>query len=103
MVIDSNNGIKPGNSGNNASRTAGPNAPQAGAKMGVESGAQTRQEVVLSKEAQSMGRLQDKISSLPEVNSERVAEIRQAISEGRFQINAERIAENMLNQDDLLS
>lgn len=103
MVIDSNNSIKPGTSGNSASRAASPSARQTDAKMGAENGAQARDEVVLSKEAQSMGRLEDKISSLPEVNSERVAEIRQAISDGRFQINAERIAENMLNQDDLLS
>lgn len=103
MVIDTNNSIKPGTNGSSASRTTGPNARQADAKVSAESGAQAREEVVLSKEAQSMGRLQDKINSLPEVNSERVAEIRQAISEGRFQINAERIAENMLNQDDLLS
>ncbi len=103
MVIDSNNSIKPGNPGNSASRTAGPGNRQANAKIGAESGTQVREEVVLSKEAQGMGRLQDKINSLPDVNSERVAEIRQAISEGRFQINAERIAENMLNQEDLLS
>lgn len=103
MVIDSNNSIKPGTSGNSASRTTGPSARQAEAKTGADNATQAREEVVLSKEAQSMGRLEDKINSLPEVNSERVAEIRQAISEGRFQINAQRIAENMLNQDDLLS
>ncbi len=103
MVIDSNNSIKPGSTSSGANRTASANTRQTDARTGVESAAQAREEVVLSKEAQSLGRLEDKINSLPEVNSERVAEIRQAISEGRFQINAQRIAENMLNQDDLLS
>lgn len=103
MVIDSNNSIKPGSTSSSASRTASANTRQTEAKAGAESTTQAREEVVLSKEAQSLGRLEDKINSLPEVNSERVAEIRQAISEGRFQINAQRIAENMLNQDDLLS
>lgn len=58
--------------------------------------------VVLSQEAQTLGRLQAKINSAPDVNLEKVAEIRRAIAEGRFEINPERIAENMLNQDELL-
>lgn len=59
-------------------------------------------QVVLSQEAKTLGRLQGKIDSAPEVNLDKVAEIRRAIAEGRFEINAERIAENMLNQNDLL-
>ena len=49
-----------------------------------------------------MVRLQAKISNLPDVNMDRVAAIKQAIAEGHFEINPERIAENMLNQDELL-
>lgn len=59
-------------------------------------------QVVLSQEAQSAGRLQAKLDSLPDVNLERVAEIRRAIAEGRFEINPERIAENLINQEELL-
>nr|WP_324260036.1 flagellar biosynthesis anti-sigma factor FlgM [Cellvibrio fontiphilus] len=59
-------------------------------------------QVVLSQEAQTLGRLQSKIDSAPDVNLDKVAEIRRAIAEGRFEINADRIAENMLNQNDLL-
>lgn len=59
-------------------------------------------QVVLSQEAQTLGRVQSKINSSPDVNLEKVAEIRRAIAEGRFEINPERIAENMLNQNDLL-
>lgn len=59
-------------------------------------------QVVLSQEAQTLGRLQSKIDSAPDVNLEKVAEIRRAIAEGRFEINPERIAENMLKQNDLL-
>lgn len=59
-------------------------------------------QVVLSQEAQTLGRLQAKINSSPDVDLEKVAEIRRAIAEGRFEINPERIAENMLNQNDLL-
>lgn len=44
-------------------------------------------------------RLQEIASSLdtPEVNSSRVAEIRQAIAEGRFKVNPERIADGLLD------
>ena len=35
--------------------------------------------------------------SEPAFNSQKVAEIRQAISEGRFQINSERIADGLIN------
>ncbi len=59
-------------------------------------------QVVLSQEAQNMGRLQTKVASAPDVNMEKVAAIRQAIAEGRFEFNPERIAENMLKQEDLL-
>lgn len=62
----------------------------------------TGDKVVLSQEAQTLGRLQAKINSSPDVDLEKVAEIRRAIAEGRFEINPERIAENMLNQEELL-
>ncbi len=65
--------------------------------------ADAKDQVVLSQEAQTLGRLQAKINSSPDVNLEKVEEIKRAIAEGRFEINADRIAENMLNQDDLLA
>lgn len=65
--------------------------------------ADAKDQVVLSQEAQTLGRLQAKINSSPDVNMEKVDEIKRAIAEGRFEINASRIAENMLNQDDLLA
>jgi negative regulator of flagellin synthesis FlgM len=104
MAIDTNNGIKPGHTANNTTGRANSAAPRSGAesKTSPEPSGPPRDDVVLSQEAQSLGRLEEKINNLPEVNSERVAEIRQAIAEGRFEVNAQRIAENMLNQDDLL-
>jgi negative regulator of flagellin synthesis FlgM len=44
-------------------------------------------------------RLQDAgaaAANVPEIDAARVAEIKQAISEGRFQINPERIADGLL-------
>lgn len=105
MVIDTNNGFKPGGTGNNSARPAGVTPRENAAQSDKSAGrtAQTPQDsVVLSQQAQSMNRLGEAVAELPEVDSERVASLKQAISEGRFEIDAERIAENMLNQDDLL-
>lgn len=60
-------------------------------------------QVLLSPEAQTLGKLESRINSLADVDMDKVAEIKRAITEGRFEINAQRIAENMLNQDELLS
>lgn len=86
------------------SKPAAPSAPEAKAPAteAAPAGKSARDQVVLSQEAQTLGRVQAKINSSPDVDLDKVAEIRRAIAEGRFEINPERIAENMLNQDDLL-
>lgn len=58
--------------------------------------------VVLSQQAQTVSRLQSNIASSPDVDLNKVAAIKQAIAEGKFDFNPERIAENMLNQENLL-
>ncbi len=103
MVIDTNNINSSG--GANRSRSSAPVvAPSAKAPSAPAAKAEpsSKDNVVLSSEAQNLVRLQTKISNLPDVNMDRVAAIKQAIAEGRFEINPERIAENMLNQDELL-
>lgn len=104
MVIDTNN-INSSGSTSGARRSV-PAAPTNTAKTPtpVETAVtNSKDNVVLSPEAQNLTRLQAKISTLPDVNLDRVAAIKQAIAEGRFEINPERIAENMLNQDELLN
>ena len=58
--------------------------------------------VQLSREAQSLNRLEAQMAASPDVDMDKVAAIKAAITEGRFSINAERIAENLLRQDELL-
>ena len=104
MVIDSNNSINSGSTSSTRARPAA-NAPAGGNKSptpAAESGNAAKNNVVLSQEAQRLNRLQDSISNLPDVDSDRVASIKQAIAEGRFEINPERLAENLLKQDELL-
>lgn len=104
MVIDFNNPLQTGNAASSRNRAAAA-TPAADAKAPAAATGDNKAasgNVVLSPEAQRLTRLQDTIGQLPDVNSERVAALKQAIAEGKFEINAERIAENMLKQDDLL-
>jgi negative regulator of flagellin synthesis FlgM len=103
MVIDTNN--IGSSSGTNRSRSPAPVVTTSSKSQSVATATpepSSKDNVVLSSEAQNLVRLQAKISSLPDVNLDRVAAIKQAIAEGRFEINPERIAENMLKQDELL-
>lgn len=69
------------------------------AKSGVKASAD---QVQLSQEAKKLGQLQAKIDASPDVNLEKVNEIRRAIAEGKFHVNPERIADALLNQEELL-
>lgn len=102
MVIDTNN---INSSGSARSNTTTPVSAKNAKTQTVATEtivSSSKDNVVLSPEAQNLSRLQAKINSLPDVNLERVAAIKQAIAEGRFEFNPERIAENMLRQDELL-
>lgn len=104
MNFNTNNTLDSVGTKGTRSKPAAPSAPEA--KTPAPDAAPVAKgpsdQVVLSQEAQTLGRLQAKINSSPDVDLEKVAEIRRAIAEGRFEINPERIAENMLNQNDLL-
>jgi negative regulator of flagellin synthesis FlgM len=104
MNFNTNNTLDSISSKGTRSKPAAPSAPEAKAPAPEAAPASkgASDQVVLSNEAQTLGRVQAKINSSPEVDLEKVAEIRRAIAEGRFEFNAERIAENMLNQNDLL-
>jgi negative regulator of flagellin synthesis FlgM len=53
--------------------------------------------VTLSDQAQQMKKITDKLSDQPTVNSARVAELKQAIAEGSYKVDSERVASKMLN------
>lgn len=102
-MINTNNSLDSVSTKSTRSKPAGA-APEskAPASPAPATNSKVGDQVVLSEQAQTIGRLQSKIDAAPDVNMEKVAEIRRAIAEGRFEINPERIAENMINQQDLL-
>ncbi|WP_323814607.1 flagellar biosynthesis anti-sigma factor FlgM [Cellvibrio sp. NN19] len=102
MILNTNNTLDSVSTKGTRSKPAAPNTPETKTPEAAPASKAAGDQVVLSQEAQNLGRLQAKIESSPDVDMDKVAEIRRAIAEGRFEINPERIAENMLNQDELL-
>ncbi|MFT5693564.1 MAG: negative regulator of flagellin synthesis FlgM, partial [Oceanicoccus sp.] len=59
-------------------------------------------QVEFSNQANTLKAAEERIQSLPEVDSSRVAEVRAAIEKGEFKIDNQSIAEKMLATDALL-
>ncbi|MDF0731940.1 flagellar biosynthesis anti-sigma factor FlgM [Pseudomonas entomophila] len=53
--------------------------------------------VHLSQEAQQLQKISDKLRDQPEVNSARVAQLKQAIADGSYQVDAGRVASKLLD------
>lgn len=103
MNFDTNNTIG-GSAPKGTRRTSSPAEPVQTptaevAKPGAKSSAD---QVQLSQEAKKLGQLREKIESSPDVDMNKVNEIRRAIAEGKFHVNPERIADALLNQEELL-
>ena len=104
VIIDSNNvNSSGGPSGARRNTPVVPSTPKTQPTPAEATESAPQDSVVLSPEAQNFSRLQSKVSNLPDVNMDRVTAIRQAIADGRFEIDPERIAENMLKQDELFN
>lgn len=73
--------------------TAGTNAPKGSVATAKPAGTPSGERVDISSLS---ARMQEVGAGEAPFNAERVAEIKQAISEGRFQINPERIADGLL-------
>jgi negative regulator of flagellin synthesis FlgM len=58
---------------------------------------QSGETVSLSHEAQQLQQVSDKLRDQPIVNSARVAELKKAIADGSYQVDANRVASKLLN------
>ncbi|RMU31271.1 Flagellin synthesis, negative regulator, FlgM [Pseudomonas avellanae] len=74
--------------------TAKTDAPAPAATAGVKSTGET---FSLSSEAQQLQKITDKLTDLPTVNSARVAELKQAIADGSYVVDSNRVASKLLN------
>ncbi len=78
---------------------AGADAAQASGEAAATQGSP----VQITDQARKLAALEQAVQSLPVVNDGRVAEIRSAIEDGRYQISPERIAEKLLRTEQELS
>jgi len=105
MVIDINrlnNAATPANSGRAGSAQAGGQNDAIGSKQpGTAEQAQqagkSGESVQLSREAQQLQKVSEKLRDQPTVNKERVAELKQAIADGSYQVDSQRVASKLLN------
>jgi negative regulator of flagellin synthesis FlgM len=103
MNINSNNSLDSVTGKSTRSKSPVTPEPKTTGSVSAESTAKTGvDQVVLSQEAKKLSTLENKIKSISDADLEKVSAIKRAIAEGRFEINPERIAENMLKQDELL-
>jgi negative regulator of flagellin synthesis FlgM len=65
----------------------------------AESSAASGSPVQITDQARQLASLEQALQALPIVNEGRVAEIRDAIEEGRYEVNAERVADKLLRSE----
>ena len=102
MVIDSNNiNSSSGAPRNRVDTNAADTQKSSSDASGTKAETSAKPEVSLSSQAQTLSRLESSIQSVSDVDSDRVAEIKKAIADGSFKIDADSIADRMLTQDEL--
>lgn len=59
--------------------------------------------VSLSSESLQAGELRQQLNAIPEVDAEKVAAIKQEIAKGNYPLDPERIADNLMNLEKILT
>lgn len=90
MKIDSS-------AGKNIASTAAAEPRTRTAAMPGAQVASSSEKVELSSMSSSLQKAEQAIAETPVVDSKRVAEIKQAIADGRFKVDPERIADGLIN------
>lgn len=107
MVIDfnrPNNAATPANSGRTGGAQSGGRTEAIGTQQPASAPAvdqaqasKSGEPVQLSREAQQLQSISDKLRDQPTVDKERVAQLKQAIADGSYQVDSQRVASKLLN------
>lgn len=101
MTIDINN-LNPSNIADRRVKGGAPEASDQGSAAADKASADQASatsgsdQVQLSAEAQTLKRLQDSVAEIPAFDEARVESIREAIAEGRYHVDADRLAERFI-------
>lgn len=99
MVIDPGNISSTANANAKGKLVGGERAPAKGKPTPETHQPPSSVNVSLSPEAQSMGKLESAVSSAPDVDPQKVEAARFAIQSGQYSIDADAIAEKMLQDE----
>jgi negative regulator of flagellin synthesis FlgM len=103
MAIDINNGLGPlAQRGNKAADRAEAEQSSRSKDRGVDKAPQGQDSVKISEDANSMRAMQARLERQESFDEARVAEIRQAISDGNYPIDNQRLAEKFLELESKL-
>lgn len=108
MVIDfnrPNNAAAPASSGRTGNTQSGGRNEAISGKQPTTAPAPAEQaeasksgeSVQLSREAQQLQKISDKLRDQPSVDKERVAQLKQAIADGSYQVDSQRVASKLLD------
>ncbi|MFC5696504.1 flagellar biosynthesis anti-sigma factor FlgM [Pseudomonas sp. GCM10022186] len=107
MVIDFNrlnNGPTPTSTGRTGNTQAGRNETVTSGQTAAPQGtgeltdtARSGESVQLSSDVQALQKAGEKLRDLPVVDKERVEKLKQAIADGSYQVDSERVASKLLN------
>lgn len=92
-------------SGQTMTTSRSPARTESGAKSGSESVSESKgsaDSVSLSQQGKAMGKLQQDMASKPSFDSAKVAAIKEAISNGSYKVDPEKLADNMMKFEDEL-
>jgi len=100
MVIDFNASNSPNRSTQTGAATGRRDAAAEGTRPAAQGNAQNTPaaegQVKLSAQAQKLQAVEERLRELPVVDNERVVQIRQAISDGSYNVDSGRIADKLL-------
>lgn len=100
--IDNNANLKTSRSGGDA-RTSGVEQGGRSSKASTSTPIVEADAVTFTRMAEDMLQLENQLASVPDANLERVEQLRTAISEGRYEVDLERIVSNLLQAEQDLS